>query len=59
LGPSGSFSGSVLTNDDGSYTLKGSLPISISYDAGTVPLEMVLDYSMLRSWNTEDEKRSI
>ena len=49
-----SFSGSVLTNDDGSYALKGSLALSMEFDAGTVPLEMVFEYDMLRSLNTED-----
>ena len=42
------FSGSVLTNDDGSYALKGSLTLSMEFDAGTVPLEMVFEYDMLR-----------
>lgn len=48
------FNGSVLTNDDGSYSLKGSLTLSMEFDAGTVPLEMVFVYDMLRSLNTED-----
>jgi hypothetical protein len=40
--------------DDGSYALKGSLTLSMEFDAGTVPLEMVFTYDMLRSLNTED-----
>lgn len=48
------FKGSVLTNDDGSYALKGSLTLSMEFDAGTVPLEMVFTYDMLRSMNTEE-----
>ena len=48
------FNGSVLTNDDGSYALKGSLTISMIFGGGTVPIEMVFDYDMLRSVNTEE-----
>ncbi len=48
------FSGSVLINDDSSYALKGSLTISMTFGGGTVPIEMVFDYDMLRSVNTEE-----
>ena len=48
------FSGSVLTNDDGSYTLKGSLTVSFQFSSGTVPIELVFDYEMLRSLNMEE-----
>jgi hypothetical protein len=48
------FNGAVLTNDDGSYTLKGSLTVSFQFDSGTVPIVMVFDYDMLRSVNTEE-----
>ena len=48
------FNGYVLTNDDGSYALKGSLILSLVYDEGTAPLEMVFDYDMQRSVNTEE-----
>jgi hypothetical protein len=49
-----SFSGSVLTNDDGSYAIKGSLTVSMTFDEGLVPFEMMFDYDMLRSVNTEE-----
>jgi hypothetical protein len=48
------FSGSVLTIDEGNYALKGSLTLSMEFDAGTFPFEMVFDYDMLRSMNTEE-----
>lgn len=48
------FRGSVLTNDDGSYALKGSLTLSMTFGSETVPFEMVFDYDMLRSMNTEE-----
>jgi hypothetical protein len=44
----------TLTNDDGSYALKGSLTLSMEFDAGTVPLEIVFVNDMFRSLNTED-----
>ncbi len=48
------FSGSVLTNDDGSNSIKDSLTLSMEFDAGTVLLEMVFVYDMIRSLNTGD-----
>lgn len=47
------FNGFVLTNDDGSYTIKGSFTISLKFDKGKVPLVMVFDFDMLRSFNTD------
>lgn len=49
-----SFIGYILTNDDGSYTIKGSLTLSMKFNYDTVPLEMVFEYDMLRSLNTEE-----
>lgn len=49
-----SFIGNVLTNDDGSYTIKGSLTLSMKFNYDTVPFEMVFEYDVLRSFDTDE-----